>query len=193
MHRGQTRFVTAKCSTAAGRYQPFRLIADLLANSIAGCANILAVRGNRGRGAPKIVSRCGKRNAPSLRPPHHAKDAGAMERNSNGQLRVPSTPDGEPITLSSVFEIRQDDGGTSFKGAHGSKRGFAVAPRSIPSSSMPSRSAMAKQRRVNPIVRTSNAVKRSLIRADVKIGTFAVLAVPGRKIGARERPSCKVK
>jgi deazaflavin-dependent oxidoreductase (nitroreductase family) len=42
---------------------------------------------------------------------------------------------------------------------------------------------MPKPYRVNLFVRSNNAVMRSLIRAGVRIGTFAVLTVPGRKTG----------
>ena len=42
---------------------------------------------------------------------------------------------------------------------------------------------MPKPYRVNRFVRTNNAVMRILIRAGVRIGTFAVLTVPGRKTG----------
>jgi deazaflavin-dependent oxidoreductase (nitroreductase family) len=42
---------------------------------------------------------------------------------------------------------------------------------------------MPKPYRVNLFVRANNAVMRSLIRAGARIGTFAVLTVPGRKTG----------
>jgi deazaflavin-dependent oxidoreductase (nitroreductase family) len=42
---------------------------------------------------------------------------------------------------------------------------------------------MPKPYRVGLFVRANNAVMRSLIRAGVRIGTFAVLRVPGRKTG----------
>lgn len=42
---------------------------------------------------------------------------------------------------------------------------------------------MPKPYRVGFFVRANNAVMRSLITAGVKIGTFAVLTVPGRKTG----------
>jgi len=42
---------------------------------------------------------------------------------------------------------------------------------------------MPKPYRVNLFVRFNNAVMRSLIRAGLRIGTFAVLTVPGRKTG----------
>ena len=42
---------------------------------------------------------------------------------------------------------------------------------------------MPKTYRVGLLVRSNNAVMRSLIRAGVRIGTFAVLTVPGRKTG----------
>ena len=42
---------------------------------------------------------------------------------------------------------------------------------------------MPKPYRVGLFVRSNNAVMRSLIRAGVRIGTFAVLTVPGRKSG----------
>jgi hypothetical protein len=42
---------------------------------------------------------------------------------------------------------------------------------------------MPKPYRVNLFVRSNNAVMRTLIRAGVRIGTFAVLTVPGRKTG----------
>lgn len=42
---------------------------------------------------------------------------------------------------------------------------------------------MPKPYRVNVFVRTNNAVMRSLIRAGVRIGTFAVLTVRGRTTG----------
>jgi deazaflavin-dependent oxidoreductase (nitroreductase family) len=42
---------------------------------------------------------------------------------------------------------------------------------------------MPKPYRVGLFVRSNNAVMRSLIGAGVKIGTFAVLTVPGRKTG----------
>ena len=42
---------------------------------------------------------------------------------------------------------------------------------------------MPKPYRVGFFVRSNNAVMRSLINAGVKIGTFAVLTVPGRKTG----------
>jgi deazaflavin-dependent oxidoreductase (nitroreductase family) len=42
---------------------------------------------------------------------------------------------------------------------------------------------MPKPYRVGLFVRSNNAVMRSLIRAGVRIGTFAVLTVPGRKTG----------
>jgi hypothetical protein len=42
---------------------------------------------------------------------------------------------------------------------------------------------MPKPYRVGLFVRFNNAVMRSLIRAGVRIGTFAVLAVPGRNTG----------
>lgn len=42
---------------------------------------------------------------------------------------------------------------------------------------------MAKAYRVGLFVRSNNAVMRSLIRAGVRIGTFAVLTVRGRKSG----------
>jgi hypothetical protein len=43
--------------------------------------------------------------------------------------------------------------------------------------------AMPKPYRVGLFVRSNNAVMRSLIRAGAKIGTFAVLTVPGRRTG----------
>ena len=42
---------------------------------------------------------------------------------------------------------------------------------------------MPKPYRVGVFVRANNAVMRSLIRAGVRIGTFAVLTLPGRKTG----------
>jgi len=42
---------------------------------------------------------------------------------------------------------------------------------------------MPKRYRVGVFVRSNNAVMRSLIRAGVRIGTFAVLTVPGRRTG----------
>ena len=42
---------------------------------------------------------------------------------------------------------------------------------------------MTKPYRVGLFVRSNNAVMRSLIRAGARIGTFAVLTVPGRKTG----------
>jgi deazaflavin-dependent oxidoreductase (nitroreductase family) len=42
---------------------------------------------------------------------------------------------------------------------------------------------MPKPYRVGLFVRSNNAVMRSLIRAGARIGTFAVLTVPGRKTG----------
>lgn len=42
---------------------------------------------------------------------------------------------------------------------------------------------MPKPYRVGLFVRSNNAVMRSLIRAGVRIGTFAVLTVPGRRTG----------
>jgi deazaflavin-dependent oxidoreductase (nitroreductase family) len=42
---------------------------------------------------------------------------------------------------------------------------------------------MPKPYRVGLFVRSNNAVMRALIRAGVRIGTFAVLTVPGRKTG----------
>ncbi len=42
---------------------------------------------------------------------------------------------------------------------------------------------MPKPYRVGVFVRSNNAVMRSLIRAGVSIGTFAVLTVPGRRTG----------
>jgi deazaflavin-dependent oxidoreductase (nitroreductase family) len=42
---------------------------------------------------------------------------------------------------------------------------------------------MPKPYRVGLFVRANNAVMRTLIRAGVRIGTFAVLTVPGRKTG----------
>lgn len=42
---------------------------------------------------------------------------------------------------------------------------------------------MSKPYRVGLFVRFNNAVMRSLIRAGIRIGTFAVLTVPGRKTG----------
>jgi deazaflavin-dependent oxidoreductase (nitroreductase family) len=42
---------------------------------------------------------------------------------------------------------------------------------------------MPKPYRVGVFVRSNNAVMRSLIRAGVRIGTFAVLTVPGRRTG----------
>ena len=42
---------------------------------------------------------------------------------------------------------------------------------------------MPKQYRVGLFVRSNNAVMRTLIRAGVRIGTFAVLTVRGRKTG----------
>jgi deazaflavin-dependent oxidoreductase (nitroreductase family) len=42
---------------------------------------------------------------------------------------------------------------------------------------------MPKPYRVNVFVRMNNAVMRSLIRAGVKVGTFAILTVRGRKTG----------
>jgi len=42
---------------------------------------------------------------------------------------------------------------------------------------------MPKPYQVNLFVRFNNAVMRSLIRAGLRIGTFAVLTVPGRKTG----------
>lgn len=42
---------------------------------------------------------------------------------------------------------------------------------------------MPKPYRVGRFVRSNNAVMRSLIRAGVRIGTFAVLTVPGRRTG----------
>jgi deazaflavin-dependent oxidoreductase (nitroreductase family) len=42
---------------------------------------------------------------------------------------------------------------------------------------------MPKPYRVGLFVRSNNAVMRSLIRTGVRIGTFAVLTVPGRKTG----------
>jgi deazaflavin-dependent oxidoreductase (nitroreductase family) len=42
---------------------------------------------------------------------------------------------------------------------------------------------MPKPYRVGLFVRSNNAVMRSLIRAGLRIGTFAVLTVPGRKSG----------
>jgi deazaflavin-dependent oxidoreductase (nitroreductase family) len=42
---------------------------------------------------------------------------------------------------------------------------------------------MPKPYRVGLFVRSNNAVMRSLVRAGVRIGTFAVLTVPGRKTG----------
>jgi deazaflavin-dependent oxidoreductase (nitroreductase family) len=42
---------------------------------------------------------------------------------------------------------------------------------------------MPKPYRVGFFVRSNNAVMRSLINAGVKMGTFAVLTVPGRKTG----------
>jgi deazaflavin-dependent oxidoreductase (nitroreductase family) len=42
---------------------------------------------------------------------------------------------------------------------------------------------MPKPYRVGTFVRFNNAVMRSLIRAGVRIGTFAVLTVPGRRTG----------
>jgi len=42
---------------------------------------------------------------------------------------------------------------------------------------------MPKPYRVNLFVRFNNAVMRSLIRTGLRIGTFAVLTVPGRKTG----------
>jgi deazaflavin-dependent oxidoreductase (nitroreductase family) len=42
---------------------------------------------------------------------------------------------------------------------------------------------MPKTYRVGLFVRSNNAIMRSLIRAGVRIGTFAVLTVPGRKTG----------
>jgi len=42
---------------------------------------------------------------------------------------------------------------------------------------------MPKPYRVGLFVRSNNAVMRTLIRAGVRIGTFAVLTVPGRKSG----------
>jgi deazaflavin-dependent oxidoreductase (nitroreductase family) len=43
--------------------------------------------------------------------------------------------------------------------------------------------AMPKQYQVGVFVRANNAVMRSLIGVGVRIGTFAVLTVPGRKTG----------
>jgi hypothetical protein len=55
---------------------------------------------------------------------------------------------------------------------------------SIASSSKPPRgSPMPKPYRVGLFVRANNAVMRSLISAGVRIGTFAVLTVPGRRTG----------
>jgi deazaflavin-dependent oxidoreductase (nitroreductase family) len=42
---------------------------------------------------------------------------------------------------------------------------------------------MSKTYRVGFFVRANNAVMRSLLRAGVRIGTFAILTVPGRKTG----------
>jgi F420H(2)-dependent quinone reductase len=42
---------------------------------------------------------------------------------------------------------------------------------------------MPKRYRVGAFVRANNAVMRSLVNAGVRIGTFAVLTVPGRKTG----------
>lgn len=42
---------------------------------------------------------------------------------------------------------------------------------------------MPKPYRVNLFVRSNNVVTRTLIRAGIRIGTFAVLTVPGRKTG----------
>ena len=42
---------------------------------------------------------------------------------------------------------------------------------------------MPRPYRVGVFVRSNNAVMRSLIRAGVRIGTFAVLTVPGRRTG----------
>jgi deazaflavin-dependent oxidoreductase (nitroreductase family) len=42
---------------------------------------------------------------------------------------------------------------------------------------------MPKQYRVGAFVRFNNAVMRSLIRAGVRFGTFAIVIVPGRKSG----------
>jgi hypothetical protein len=42
---------------------------------------------------------------------------------------------------------------------------------------------MPKPYRVNGFVRANNAVMRSLVRAGIRIGTFAVLTVPGRRTG----------
>jgi deazaflavin-dependent oxidoreductase (nitroreductase family) len=42
---------------------------------------------------------------------------------------------------------------------------------------------MPKQYRVGLFVRSNNAVMRSLVNAGVKMGTFAILRVPGRKTG----------
>ena len=42
---------------------------------------------------------------------------------------------------------------------------------------------MPKPYRVGVFVRSNNAVIRSLIRAGVRVGTFAVLTVPGRRTG----------
>src|SRR5262249_7981593 len=56
--------------------------------------------------------------------------------------------------------------------------------RSTASSSKPPRSRpMPKPYRVGAFVRANNAVMRSLVNAGVRIGTFAVLTVPGRKTG----------
>ncbi len=42
---------------------------------------------------------------------------------------------------------------------------------------------MAKTYRVTPFVRISNAIVASLLRRGVKIGSTALLTVPGRKSG----------
>lgn len=42
---------------------------------------------------------------------------------------------------------------------------------------------MPKPYRVNLFVRANNAAMRSLIRAGIRIGTFAILTLPGRKTG----------
>ena len=48
---------------------------------------------------------------------------------------------------------------------------------------MDTASRKPKPYRVGLVVRANNAVMRSLIRAGVRIGTFAVLTLPGRKTG----------